>query len=62
MARLALARCEAARQLTTQILGLEKEIAALVEDLAPSPLQIPGCAAPTAAKILVETTGVTPVP
>jgi transposase len=59
VARLALARCAAARDLTLQILDLEKEIIALVENLTPALLQLPGCAGLTAAKILGETAGIT---
>ncbi|HWJ52236.1 MAG TPA: IS110 family transposase [Propionibacteriaceae bacterium] len=58
VARLAAARCTAARELTVQILALEKEITALVERLTPTLLQVPGCAGLTAAKILGETAGI----
>jgi transposase len=59
VARLALARCAAARDLTVQIVALEKEIDALVQDLTPTLLGVPGCAGLTAAKILGETAGIT---
>jgi transposase len=59
VARLALARCAAARDLTVQIVALEKEIIALVQGLTPTLLDVPGCAGLTAAKILGETTGIT---
>jgi transposase len=59
VARLAAARCTAARELTVQILALEKEITALIQDLTPTLLQVPGCAGLTAAKIVGETAGIT---
>ena len=58
VARLALARCVAARDLTIQIVELEKEISALIEQLTPTLLAVPGCAGLTAAKILGETAGI----
>lgn len=58
VARLALARRTATRELTVQILELEKEITALVDHLTPTPLQVPRCAGLSAAKILAETAGI----
>jgi transposase len=58
VARLALARCAAARDLTVQIVALEKEIIALVQGLTPTLLAVPGGAGLTAAKILGETAGI----
>ena len=46
------------RQLTIEITKLERELAALAQQLAPSLLAIPGCGALTAAKILGETAGI----
>jgi transposase len=47
-----LARC---REITVRANELEREISSLVNAVAPSLLQIPGCAALTAAKIVAET-------
>jgi transposase len=55
IARDLVARC---RTLTIEIKLLEREISALVEQLAPSLLAICGCGPLTAAKILGETAGV----
>jgi transposase len=43
---------------TPVINALEKEIAGLVKDVAPTLLQLPGCGALTAAKIVGETAGI----
>jgi transposase len=56
LARQLLARCQ---ELTTIIRELESEITALISSLAPALLEIPGCGALTAAKILGETAGIT---
>ncbi|MGW5652898.1 transposase [Streptomyces humi] len=56
LARQLLARC---REITATVRDLEAEITALVNRLAPALLEIPGCGALTAAKILGETAGVT---
>ncbi|WP_418896284.1 transposase [Streptomyces cupreus] len=56
LARQLLARC---RELTATVRDLEAEITALVNRLAPALLEIPGCSALTAAKILGETAGIT---
>jgi transposase len=58
VARLALRLVERCRQLTVEILELEKELAPMVEQLAPALLEICGCATLTAAKILGETADV----
>ncbi len=55
LARDLTARC---RSLTIEIKQLEREIAGLVEMLAPSLLAICGCGPLTAAKILGETAGI----
>lgn len=55
LARDLVARC---RELTEQILELERELAKLVADLAPGLLGIYGCSTLTAAKILAETAGI----
>ena len=55
IARDIVGRC---RQLTIEITELERELATLVEQLAPSLLAIPGCGTLTAAKILGETAGI----
>jgi transposase len=46
------------RELTAVIDRLEREIAALVADLAPTLLALPGCGALTAAKLVGETAGI----
>jgi len=46
------------RALTATINGLEREIARLVADLAPSLLTLTGCGALTAAKLIGETAGI----
>jgi transposase len=46
------------RELTTAINELEREIAALATDLAPSLLALQGCGSLTAAKLIGETAGV----
>lgn len=56
LARQLLGRCQ---ELTTTIKALEAEITTLVNRLAPALLEIPGCGALTAAKILGETAGIT---
>lgn len=55
LARRLLERCE---ELNTQINALEKELRGLVDTLAPSLLQVPGCGVLSAAVILGETAGV----
>ena len=45
-------------ELTAQASALEKEIAVLVRQLAPSLLALPGVAELTAAKIVAETAGI----
>jgi len=58
VARLARELVRRCRELTLEIRKLEREIAALVEVLAPSLLAIRGCGALSAAKIVGETAGV----
>src|SRR5262249_28932427 len=58
VARIARDLVQRCRSLTTEINGLEQEIAALVAELAPTLLAICGCGALTAAKILGETAGI----
>ncbi|MEU4625296.1 IS110 family transposase [Actinoplanes sp. NPDC023801] len=58
VARIALAVAEQCRRLTTEINALGKEITALATSLAPALLEIPGCAALTAAKIVGETAAI----
>jgi transposase len=58
VARLARELVERCRQLTVEISALAREIAALVEPLAPALLSICGCNALTAAKIVGETAGI----
>lgn len=58
VARIARDLVDRCRALTTEINRLEQEIAALVQELAPSLLAVCGCGALTAAKILGETAGV----
>jgi len=50
---------ERVRSLTVRIKELERRIAALVSDLAPTLLELHGCGALTAAKIVGETAGAT---
>jgi transposase len=57
--RLARELAERCIDLTTSITALEKEIAELVEQVAPSLVAIRGCGPLTAAKIVGETAGVT---
>lgn len=57
-ARLARELLEDIEALTTRVNALEKEITALVKDQAPELLELPGCAALTAAKIVGETAGI----
>jgi transposase len=47
------------RALTAQVNALAKEIAALVGEVAPRLMELPGCGTLTAAKIVAETAGVT---
>jgi len=58
VARLARELVRRCRELTVEIKALEREIAALVEVLAPSLLAIRGCGPLGAAKIIGETAGV----
>jgi transposase len=58
VARLARGLVDRCRELTVQINQLTAEITALVVTLAPSLLEIPGCGAITAAKIVGETAGI----
>jgi transposase len=58
VARIARDLVDRCRALTTEINRFEQEIAALVQQLAPSLLAICGCGALTAAKILGETAGI----
>jgi transposase len=58
VARLARELVRRCRELTVEIKQLEREIAALVELLAPSLLAVRGCGALTAAKIIGETASV----
>jgi transposase len=57
IARLAIELVGRVRELTTTINRLEREIAALVAPLAPRLLQLTGCGALTAAKLIGETAG-----
>ncbi|PFG39811.1 transposase [Georgenia soli] len=57
-ARLARELLEDIEALTGRIDALEKEISALVKERAPELLELPGCAALTAAKIVGETAGI----
>lgn len=50
------------REITVRVNVLEREIASLVRTHAPALLEIPGCAALTAAKIVAETAQVTRFP
>jgi transposase len=58
VARLARELAQRCHSLTQAIVELEKEIAALVEQVAPSLIAIRGCGPLTAAKILGETAGI----
>lgn len=58
LARIARELCERTHELTLQINALERELAVIVEPLAPSLLSIPGCSFLTAAKIVGETAGI----
>lgn len=53
--RLALELVEDIRRLTTRVNALERELAGLVREQAPQLLDLPGCGALTAAKIVGET-------
>jgi transposase len=55
---IALELLERVRQLTTRINELERQIGALVTRLAPSLLELDGCAALGAAKLIGETAGI----
>lgn len=57
IARLAVELLGRVRELTTAINRLEREIGALVTPLAPSLLELTGCGALTAAKLVGETAG-----
>jgi transposase len=59
VARLAADIVADVRALTARVNALEKEIAALTAEVAPRLLELPGCGALTAAKIVAETAGVT---
>jgi transposase len=58
VARLALELTEHCAELTITINALKKEITELTIQLAPALLELPGCGALTAAKIIGETAGV----
>ncbi len=58
VAEIAAELVERVRALTVRVKELERRIAALVGDLAPTLLQLHGCGALTAAKIVGETAGV----
>jgi transposase len=58
VARIALDLVGRIRDLTLVIDRLEREIGALVADLAPTLLALPGCGSLTAAKLLGETAGI----
>jgi transposase len=58
VARLAVELTERCAELTITIKALEKEITDLTTQLAPALLELPGCGALTAAKIIGETAGV----
>src|SRR5512132_2870226 len=58
VARVARELASRCAELTAVINALEKEIAQLVEQLAPALLALPGCGPLTAAKIIGETAGV----
>jgi transposase len=55
IARDLLHRC---RELTITIRGLDRELATRTATIAPALLQVPGCGAVTAAKIIAETAGI----
>ena len=57
-ANIAVELLERVRQLTERINELEREIRALVTQLAPSLLELDGCAALGAAKLIGETAGI----
>jgi transposase len=57
-AEIAVELLERVRQLTTRINELERQIGALVSRLAPSLLELDGCAALGAAKLVGETAGI----
>jgi transposase len=57
VARLAVELTERCAELTITIKALEKEITELTTQLAPALLELPGCGALTAAKIIGETAG-----
>ena len=59
IARELLVRC---RELTVRANELEREITVLVRRLAPSLLSLPGCGVLSAAKIVGESAGATPLP
>ncbi|MEU6417463.1 IS110 family transposase [Streptomyces spiralis] len=59
VARLARHLLERCRYLTLEIRSLEEEIQVLLSEAAPSLMNIPGCGALNAAKILGETAGIT---
>src|SRR5215210_4973440 len=58
VARLTVELTERCAELTITIKALEKEITELTTQLAPALLELPGCGALTAAKIIGETAGV----
>ena len=58
VARLAVELTERCAELTITIKALAKEITELITQLAPALLELPGCGALTAAKIIGETAGV----
>jgi transposase len=58
VARLAVELTERCAELTITIKALQKEITELTTQLAPALLELPGCGALTAAKIIGETAGV----
>ena len=58
-ADIAVEQLERVRQLTKRINELEGQIRALVSDLAPTLLELEGCAALGAAKLIGETAGIT---
>jgi transposase len=58
VARLAVKLTERCAELTITIKALEKEITELTTQLALALLELPGCGALTAAKIIGETAGV----
>jgi transposase len=58
VARIATDLVARVRQLTTTIDALEREVAGLVADLAPTLLALPGCGPLTAAKLVGEVAGI----